>query len=519
MYNFDCEDTYTQSANPQNQNPGVAVTDAAKKEGRKMKKRLVVLLTAAMAACAVAGCGSSSSGSSGSTSSTTAGTAAATEAAAETETEAAAESTTENAEPSNPNATKVVFWNSWTGGDGDTLQALVDKFNTSQSDVYIDMTRTTSFADMLQTNMPTGEAADLILLNSNDFTKYSSYLLPIDDIWDNTSLKKEDFSDTYLNLCYNNDQLYGIPFQISTYMLYYNKDLLEQAGYGEDEIPTTFDEWTEAAEKITALSTADKPIYGSGLFYCYNGQNQAAIQRFGTDYIITGDEENGFKANLLDNEAFANAMIWMKNLYDNGDNPKEKDIDSMMAAGQIGLEINGGWLKGTLDASDINYGIAKVPTVTGDDQDDWALGDVNCFYITSSASDEEKAAAEKFIEWWMTGEGLEASDVTQQVDYSGMTPNTEWSVSMCYLNAYTPTVESADYQGNQVLVDLTPSDSAQVQMFAAPGTLFWSDVATCQADYVQDWVFNGPTNPTYDDVQSFFEPYQEDLESYISEYY
>ena len=40
----------------------------------------------------------------------------------------------------------------------------------------------------------------------------------------------------------------------------------------------------------------------------------------------------------------------------------------MMAAGQIGLMTNGGWLKGTLDASGVNYGIASLPTVTGEDQ-------------------------------------------------------------------------------------------------------------------------------------------------------
>ena len=50
---------------------------------------------------------------------------------------------------------------------------------------------------------------------------------------------------------------------------------------------------TEAAAKITALSTEEKPIYGSGLFYCYNGQNQSVIQRFGTGYMIEGDAENG----------------------------------------------------------------------------------------------------------------------------------------------------------------------------------------------------------------------------------
>ena len=300
-------------------------------------------------------------------------------------------------------------------------------------------------------------------------------------------------------------------------MIYYNKDLYEQPRI--EEVPTTFDQWTEAAEKISALSTADNPIYGSGLFYCYNGQNQSVIQRFGTDYMITGNEEDGFEANLLDNQAFADAMIWMKNLYDNGYNPQETDIDSMMGAGQIGLMTNGGWLKGTLDASGVNYGIASLPTVTGEDQKEYALGDMSSFMITTSATDETAKAAEEFINWWMTGTGLEACETTQDVDYSNVTPNAEWSISMCYLNAYLPTVNSKEYQAVDVLVDLTPSETAQVQMFTAPGTLFYSDAASCQGDYVEDWVFNGPTDPTYDDVQDFFADYQADLEDYIADYY
>ena len=45
----------------------------------------------------------------------------------------------------------------------DELRHSIVKFNNSQNEVEIDMTRTTSFGDMLQTNLPTGEAADLIL--------------------------------------------------------------------------------------------------------------------------------------------------------------------------------------------------------------------------------------------------------------------------------------------------------------------------------------------------------------------
>ena len=139
--------------------------------------------------------------------------------------------------------TNVVFWNSWTGGDGDTLEALVNKFNEESDTVHVEMTRTTSFSDMLQTSLPTGEAAELVLLSTNEITRYKSYLRSMDDIWENTGLKEEDFSPAYLSMCYNDDTLYAIPFQISTYMMYYNKDLFEQAGI--EEVPTTFDQCTD----------------------------------------------------------------------------------------------------------------------------------------------------------------------------------------------------------------------------------------------------------------------------------
>ena len=40
--------------------------------------------------------------------------------------------------------------------------------------------------------------------------------------------------------------------------------------------------------------------------------------------------------------------------------------------------------------SGINYGITMLPTVTGEDQDEWALGDLNCFMMTTSATEETK---------------------------------------------------------------------------------------------------------------------------------
>lgn len=50
---------------------------------------------------------------------------------------------------------------------------------------------------------------------------------------------------------------------------------------------------------------------------------------------------------------------------------------------------------------------------------------MSSFMITTSATDETAKAAEEFINWWMTGTGLEACETTQDVDYSNVTPNAD----------------------------------------------------------------------------------------------
>jgi len=55
-------------------------------------------------------------------------------------------------------------------------------------------------------------------------------------------------------------QLYGVPISFETYILFYNKDLVDK--YLGGKVPTTFDELTAAAQKITDEAGKDG-IYGS----------------------------------------------------------------------------------------------------------------------------------------------------------------------------------------------------------------------------------------------------------------
>ncbi len=269
--------------------------------------------------------------------------------------------------------------------------------------------------------------------------------------------------------------LYGIPFQISTFFLYWNKDLFTAAGLDPEAPPTTFTQWTEYADKIT---DPDNKIYGSGLFYCYNGQNTSVLQRFGGLYVSETDGK--YSVNLAGNQGLIDGLNWMYDLYATGNNPYEKDIDSMMRAGQIGIMVNGGWLKAGLDESGVNYGMAKIPVVEGDDINNYALGDEACFFITTSADDDEAWACEKFIEWWFTG--VEGTDVQD-------TANTGWSLNMGYVGSYIPTIECDAYQNNELLstLSVSPDSDAQTVMFCPSLSLVYADVT----DSNTTWSRNG----------------------------
>lgn len=407
-----------------------------------------------------------------------------------------------------PENVTITFWNAWVGSDGDTLTELVHQFNEeNEYGITVDMTITSSVNEMLQSSLPTGDAADLILGDTGCINRYVGYLRPIDDIFVSTGLKKEDFLEAYLSRCYSEEgELYGMPFQIAQMCLFYNKDLFVAAGLDPEMPPVTWDEYLEYAEKMTDSS---KNTFGSGLYYCYQAQLGAFTQRFG-GLVIDKNTDGKYKVNLKNNDALKDGLNYFYQLYDTGNNPKEKDIDSMMLAGQIGMMINGGWLKAGLDSAGINYGIAKVPVQSGEDINSYALSDMSNFYITTSATDDEAWAAEKFIEWWYNG-----TDTTKVDD----TANTRWSLEMGYIACYIPAINCDSYQNNELLMGLSvAADATDVEtvLFCPAGNKCYTDASSAMIELAEEWVYSDGSE---EELESLLTVYQEQLENSVIENY
>lgn len=335
----------------------------------------------------------------------------------------------------------IKFWNSFTGADGDQLVELVDRFNqTNTYGIKVEMDISANFADQLTSALAAGTGPALVLMSNAMRYQYTGYLQDVSDIFAQTGMDKSDFIQSYLDYCTDGSAMYLVPFQIVGYYLFWNKDLFTAAGLDPEKAPATWDEYAEVAAKLT---DASKNVYGSGLCYNYPYQLAHVMQRFGG--LSVTDKDGKWQANLTGNEGYAKFLTTFKKMIDDGVNPVEADTDPMMMAGQIGMTVSGPWITGGLDTAGIKYGISLLPK---GDAGDMNSVEVLGFGVPTVATDAEKAAAYRFIQWWNTE------------DANGSSPALEWATKNGF-PAYTYSVQAKDsYQSSEKLRITSSADPA-----------------------------------------------------------
>lgn len=382
----------------------------------------------------------------------------------------------------------IQFWNGWTGSDGQVLMEYVDKFNeTNKWNITVEMDMSSEFGDKITTAMAADAAPALILGNAADKYTYDGKLRKLDEIWDNTDIKKEDFVSSYLDSLSTDDGLYGVPFQISSYVMYWNKDLFEKAGLDPETPPATYDEWTEMAQKLT---DPDSHVYGSGLSYTNVGADACIMQMFGG--LEVTEQDGKWHANFENNQGYIDFVSWFKTQFDNGSNPTESDLDTMFVSNQLGLYITGAWLMADLNTYGINYGVTTlIETPEGGKQ---APSNTQCFMVTSSASDEEALAAERFISWWHTGNDDEAIEDTAVY---------AWSDRIGYPTYYIPVADSEGYQDNANMKAITVTDPEYCMDSVAPGNFrAWAPILSGPlTQFFNTMTFDGDTSTVLEDCQ------------------
>ena len=214
------------------------------------------------------------------------------------------------------------------------------------------------------------------------------------------------------------DTVYALPILASCRALFYNKDILEEAGA---TVPTTWAEVQDAAKKIKDKFGDD--VYPWGIDMTTD-EGQAAFSYYtwnnGGGFV---DENGDWALNSDKNVEALNFAIGLVNDgYTNSDpaNETRYDLQDLFGAGKLAMVIapnslptycaDGGY--------EVNYGVASIPTNTGTSVSAGVMDRFMCF--DNDYSDDEKAAISTFFDYF-----YDDARYTEWVDMEGFLPATK----------------------------------------------------------------------------------------------
>ena len=96
----------------------------------------------------------------------------------------------------------LTFWNGSTSSDGDILREMADRFNqlhVGEIEIQMDIIPWEVMFQRLPPAIATNTAPSFILMGYDTLGEYvrENAIQPLDDIWETTGLKKDDFVQAY----------------------------------------------------------------------------------------------------------------------------------------------------------------------------------------------------------------------------------------------------------------------------------------------------------------------------------
>ena len=225
----------------------------------------------------------------------------------------------EMADASEVDKTTISFWHSMGGVNGQAIDTLVQKFNDeNEYGITVEAEYQGSYDDALnklKSAQIGNMGADLVQVYEigTRFMIESGWIVPMQSMVNadeyDTSVLESNLAAYYTI----NDMLYSMPFNSSTPLMYYNKDMFDAAGI--TEIPDSLESIAQIGDKL--LDSGAQEVMSLGIYGWFFEQ---FIGKQGLEYANNGNgrTEAATAVAFDENGAAANILNEWKNLYDLG---------------------------------------------------------------------------------------------------------------------------------------------------------------------------------------------------------
>lgn len=313
----------------------------------------------------------------------------------------------EMADASDVDKTTISFWHSMGGVNGQAIDTLVQKFNDeNEYGITVEAEYQGSYDDALnklKSAQIGNMGADLVQVYEigTRFMIESGWIVPMQSMVNadeyDTSVLESNLAAYYTI----NDMLYSMPFNSSTPLMYYNKDMFDAAGI--TEIPDSLESIAQIGDKL--LDSGAQEVMSLGIYGWFFEQ---FIGKQGLEYANNGNgrTEAATAVAFDENGAAANILNEWKNLYDLGYAPNVgKGGDAGLAdfsAGKSAITLGStASLKQILQDVDGKFevGTAYFPKVKSTDEGGVSIGGASLWALDNNDPKKLRATWEfvKFL--------------------------------------------------------------------------------------------------------------------------
>ena len=255
--------------------------------------------------------------------------------------------------------TEIQFWHAMTGQLNDAVNALVKQFNDSQTEYEVKPLQKGNYAEALTAAIAAyrqRQAPNIVQVFEvgTQTMMLSGAILPVYQLMKEQEIAMDwkDFIAPVVGYYSKDGNLYSMPFNSSTPILFYNKDEFRKAGLDPTKPPQTWKQVEEYSKKLIA-SGASKCGFSTGWPSWVQIENMHALhdQPFATKH----NGFDGLDVELLINREFgvkhmAQLVAWQKeNVFSYGG--RRGDADPKFLSGECAMYMQsssliGGFTKG-----------------------------------------------------------------------------------------------------------------------------------------------------------------------------
>ena len=312
------------------------------------------------------------------------------------------------ADASEVDGTEISFWHSMGGVNGQAIDTLVKKFNDeNEYGITVKAQYQGEYDDSLnklKSAQIGNMGADLVQVYEigSRFMIESGWITPMQQMVDADSYDLSQIEPNLAAYYTIDNQLYSMPFNSSTPIMYYNKEMFEKAGI--TEIPDSLEGIEAVGEKLLNEGGAGQVI-SLGIYGWFFEQ---FIGKQGLEYANNGNgrTEAATAVAFDSNGAAANILTAWKSLYDKGYAPNVgKGGDAGLAdfsAGKSAITLGStASLKQILQ--DVNgkfeVGTAYFPKVKSTDEGGVSIGGASLWALNNNDAKKTRATWEfvKFL--------------------------------------------------------------------------------------------------------------------------